>query len=295
MSAPDSSPPYGVRWTLFLWPAVVISAVLLLFPQGLFIWNSFHKDVGAGRIDDAFTLANYISVLTDSFYLRSFWLTFYLALGAALIGLVFAFPTAYWLARMRSRWISHLIVLLLISLFVTIIIKIMGITVILSQQGMINGPLLWLGIIDEPLHMLSNRVGVLIGLIQYTLPLLVMMLFSVIQTIPRSLEDAAEVHGATRLSMFWRVLLPMAKLGVIASTFIAFNLGMGAFTSAILLGGGRVLTLPILIQEKVMLDIEYGFGATLSTALLLVVFLLNVVAATFLMRGSRSAARAAAP
>ena len=122
-----------------------------------------------------------------------------------------------------------------------------------------------------------------------------MMLFSVIQTIPRSLEDAAEVHGATRLSMFWRVLLPMAKLGVIASTFIAFNLGMGAFTSAILLGGGRVLTLPILIQEKVMLDIEYGFGATLSTALLLVVFFLNVVAATFLMRGSRAATRGAAP
>ena len=279
--------PYAVRWELLLWPSVAIFFLLLVFPQGLFIWNSFHEDLGMGRISAFLTLDNYVDILTDPFYLRAFWVTFYLSVGSTVVGLLVAFPTAYLLARMRSRWISYLIALLLISSFVTVLIKLIGLTVIMSQQGMVNNLLMWTGLISTPLQMLHNDFAVLVGLVQYTLPLLVMLLFSVIQTIPKSLEDAAEVHGATRLSMFWRVLLPLAKPGLIAAALISFNMAMGAFTSAVILGGGRVLTLPVLIQLKVTADFDYAFGATLSTVLLVTVFVINLTVATYLMRGVR--------
>lgn len=280
MSEPAAA--HAVRWERLLVPALVVYGVLLVLPQGWFIWKSVHADVGMGRISQYLTFDNYLRILTDPFYLHALWLTTYLSLIATAIGLVVAFPTAYQLARMRSGLVSYLIALLLISSFVTVLIKILGLIVVLSQSGIINKALMAIGLVERPVQMLSNETGVVIGLVQYILPLYVMLLFSVIQTIPRSLEDAAEIHGAGRVSTFVRVVLPLARPGIVASSFIAFNMCMGAFTSAVLLGGGRVLTLPVLIQQKITFDVQYGFGSALSTFLLVVVFAINLAASAVL-------------
>lgn len=278
----QTAPSHAVRWEQLLWPALIVYGVLLILPQGYFIWKSVHADMGMGRMSDYLTVSNYVRILTDPFYLHSLWLTTYLSLVATAIGLLVAFPTAYQLARMRSAWVSYLIALLLISSFVTVLIKILGLTVVLSQSGIVNKALMALRLVDTPVQMLSNNTGVVIGLVQYILPLYVMLLFSVIQTIPRSLEDAAEIHGAGRVSTFVRVVLPLARPGIVASSFIAFNMCMGAFTSAVLMGGGRVLTLPVLIQQKITFDVHYAFGSALSTFLLVVVFAINLVASAVL-------------
>jgi putative spermidine/putrescine transport system permease protein len=279
----------AARWRLFLWPPVMIATVLLLFPQASFVWMSLHRNLGMGQISPALTLDNYVRVLSDSFYLNSLWLTFWLSLIATAITLIVAFPTAYLLARARSRWISFLIVLLLISSFVTIVIKVLGLSLVLGQEGVVNQFLQWSGLTSGPLRMLNNDVGVVIGLVQYTLPFFVMLLFSVIQTIPLSLEEAAELHGATRISTFRRVLLPLAMPGVIAGSLITFNLNMGAFTSAVLLGGGRVLTLPVVIQRKIFLDVDYPLAACLATVLVAMVFALNVASAVLVHRKTQTA------
>lgn len=276
-----------VRWGLLLWPPLVISFLLFVLPQIFFVGMSFYKNLGFGRISYIFTLANYGRVFTDPLYLSSLGLTLYLSLADTLICLVLGFPTAYVLARARSRWASFLISVLLISSFVTVVIKVLGLIVILSQNGLVNRLLLALGLVETPLRMLSNNVGVLVGLIHYTLPLVVMLLFSMIQTISPSLEEAAEIHGASRLTVFRRILLPLAMPGVIAGSLMVFNMAMGAFTSAVLLGGGRVLTLPVLIQRKIVFDVDYPFGSALATVLLLAVFLLNVVCTSILVRMTR--------
>jgi putative spermidine/putrescine transport system permease protein len=271
------NPP--VSWRLFLWPPLLVTMLLLVPPVAIFFWMSLQRQTAIGSDAGTLTLANYVRVLTDAFYLGSLWTTVWLSLVAMLLALLMGFPTAYVLARTRSRWISVLIVLLLISSFVTIVIKVLGLSLVLGRQGVVNELLLTLALIDQPLTLLNNNTGVVIGLVQYTLPFLVMLLFSVIQTIPRSLEEAAELHGATRLSMFRRVVLPLAMPGVIAGSLIVFNLNMGAFTSAVLLGGGRVLTLPVVIQRKILLDVDYPIAATLATLLVGVVFVINVASA----------------
>jgi len=266
---------------------LAISFLLFALPQIFFVWMSFYKNLGFGRIAPVFNFANYLRVFTDPLYLSSLGLTLYLSLAVTLIDVVLGFPTAYILARARARWASFLISVLLISSFITVVIKVLGLIVILSQNGLVNRLLLTLGLVETPLLMLSNNVGVLVGLIHYTLPLLIMLLFSMIQTIPPSLEEAAEIHGASRLAVFRRVLLPLSLPGLIAGSLMAFNMAMGAFTSAVLLGGGRVLTLPVLIQRKIIFDVDYPFGSALATVLLLVVFLLNVASTSLLVQMTR--------
>jgi len=269
----------NLSWRLFLWPPLLVTMLLLVPPLGIFFWMSLQRQTALGTDLGALTLANYARVLTDAFYLGSLWTTVWLSLVAMLLALLVGFPTAYVLARTRSPWISALIVLLLVSSFVTIVIKVLGLSLVLGRQGVVNELLLTLALVDQPVILLNNNTGVVIGLVQYSLPFLVMLLFSVIQTIPRSLEEAAELHGATRLSMFRRVVLPLALPGVIAGSLIVFNLNMGAFTSAVLLGGGRVLTLPVVIQRKILLDVDYPVAATLATLLVGVVFVINVASA----------------
>jgi putative spermidine/putrescine transport system permease protein len=280
----QAAPAESVRWTLFLWPPLAFSFLLFALPQVFFIWMSFHKNLGFGRISQAFTFENYIRVLTDPLYLSSLGLTFYLSLAVTLLCLCLGFPTAYVLARVRARWASFLVSVLLISSFITVVIKALGLIVILSQNGLVNRLLLALGVVTTPIRMLSNNTGVLVGLIHYTLPLLVILLVGVFQTIPSSLEEAATIHGASRLAVFRRILVPLAMPGLIGGSLMVFNMSMGAFTSAVLLGGGRVLTLPVLIQRKIIFDVDYPLGSTLSTLLLLVVFLLNVFVAALVTR-----------
>jgi putative spermidine/putrescine transport system permease protein len=155
----------------------------------------------------------------------------------------------------------------------------MGLKFMVGESGVLNAALLDVGLIAEPLRLLNNRTGVVIGLVQYTLPILILMLFGVVQTIPRYLEEVAEIHGATRAAIYGRVILPLAAPGLIGGGLLAFNMSMGAFTSPMILGGGRVLTMPVLIQQKIIQNGEYAIGAALATVLMVLVFFTNLAVA----------------
>lgn len=118
----------------------------------------------------------------------------------------------------------------------------------------------------------------------FTLGFGVLLLYSVVRTIPVSLEEAATIHGANRPRVFWRVVLPLALPGVVVGALMMFNMCMGAFTSAALLGGGRVFTLPVLIQRTVIVETKYGMGATLAAVLLVSVVLINLVSVYLVKR-----------
>ena len=119
-----------------------------------------------------------------------------------------------------------------------------------------------------PVKILGNVTGVVLGLLHFTLGFVVLLIFSVLQTIPRSLEEAAEVHGASAWRVFRRVVLPLSAPGVIVAGLVIFNLSMGAFTAVSLLGGGRILTLPVLIERTMILETKYAMAACLAAVLL---------------------------
>lgn len=276
------------RWEMVLLPSFLLVGILIVASQYVFLKGSFFKDLGLGRISDTATMVNYLRFFTDSFYLNTLWITVKTSALAALFTLILGFPVAYLIARMRSRWSMILLAGIVVATFVTIVIKVFGLIIIFSADGLINQALMGLHIIDRPYTIIGNQTGVVVGLMHFTLGFGVLLLYSVIQTIPRSLEDAAQIHGASRWRMHLRVLFPLSLPGVTVGVLMMFNMCMGAFTSAALLGGGRVFTLPVLIQRTVMMEIKYSMAGTLAAVLLVTVLLINLLS-IYLIRRLKSA------
>ena len=271
-------------WRLILIVPVLVSLLLFAIPPYFFISTSFHQNLGYGRFSDDLTLSNYQRIFTDSLYLAALAKTLGLSAITALICLVLGFPVAYVLARAQSKWVSLLLGLLVAATFITPVVKDLGLIILLSQGGLVNATLGVLGVISSPVRWLGSEAGVIIGLAHYTLPLIVLMLHTVIQTVPRSLEDAAHAHGASRARVFYGVIIPIILPGMVAAALMVFNLAAGAFTTPALLGGGRVLTFSILIQRAVILDVDYPFAAALSSILLLFVFALNILSGYLMVK-----------
>ena len=276
------------RWEYVLLPSFLIVGLLIVASQYVFLKGSFFKDLGLGRISDTASMVNYLRFFTDSFYLHTLWITVETSGLAALFTLTLGFPVAYLIARMQSKWSMILLAGIVVATFVTIVIKVFGLIIIFSADGLVNQALMGLGIVDTPYTIIGNQTGVVVGLMHFTLGFGVLLLYSVIQTIPRSLEDAAQIHGASRWRMHLRVLFPLSLPGVTVGVLMIFNMCMGAFTSAALLGGGRVFTLPVLIQRTVMMEIKYSMAGTLAAVLLVTVLLINLLS-IYLIRRLRSA------
>ena len=272
------------RWGLVLLPSFLVSMALLVGSQYVFISNSFYRDLRLGRIGPDFTWINYARFFSDSFYLDTLYLTIEVSALATAFTLIAGYPVAYLIARLRSRLGMAMLAAIVLSSLISIVIKVLGIIVIFAADGPINTALIRLGALDRPFSILGNTAGVVIGLMHFTLGFGVLLLYSVISTIPRSLEDAAAIHGASRPRVFWRVILPLSLPGVIAGGLIMFNLCMGVFVSAAILGSGKVLTLPVLIQRTIILENRYAMGATLAAVLLVSALLVNLISALVLMR-----------
>ncbi len=272
------------RWDLLLIPPLALSFLLLFGTQFVFLRAGFFEDLGLGLVGTEFQFDNYIAVFQDPFYLRSLELNFYLSITVVAFTLLFAYPVAYVIARMRSRWAMLLLATIVISSFITVVIKVLGLIIIFGADGPLNYTLLGLGIIERPIKIVGNLAGVVIGLMHYVLGFMVLLLFSIIQTIPRSLEEAAQIHGASRWRVFWRIVIPLSLPGIVTGSLIVFNLCMGAFVSAALLGGGKVLTLPVVIERTIVLNSEYAMGGALSAILLVAVLLINIVSVLLVRR-----------
>jgi putative spermidine/putrescine transport system permease protein len=279
----------NARWGRLLLPPLVVAALLLIATQATFLWGSFYRDLGNGLQATTPSLDNYALVLGDGFYLGVLWQSVVLS-GLAAGTVLLAYPTAYLLARARSRWGLLLLGLILLSAFVSIAIKIYGLMIIFGANGGLNRALLALGLVERPVTLIGTRAGVVVGLSYFTFGFAVMLLYAVLRTIPRQLEEAAAIHGAGRIATFRRVILPLSLPGIAGGLLTVFNLCMGAFTSAALLGAGRVLTVPVLIERTVLSEVRYGLGGALATILMATVIAINLASQAIMGRARGRAA-----
>jgi len=269
---------------LCLVPILVLLGTFFVLPFGMMFYESLFLSPLHAPVDSGATLANYLKLFGDLFYLRVLLQT--LALGAVvtLLTLVLAYPVAYVLARTQRR---QLLVFLVISpLVVSIVIRSYGWMALLGRAGSVNTALQTLGIIDQPLALMYNWFGVTVALTHVLLPYMILTLASVIEGIPESLEDTAAVLGAGWWARFRHIVFPLSLEGVGAGVTLVFMLAIGSFVSVLLLGGHDTLILPLLIYQQVIL-INNNFAAALGTYLLVIsVTLLYVQAYAFRVRGA---------
>ena len=248
-------------------PARFIVAAGLLIPIVILFRYSLNQYVPRLLMVEAVTIENYVKFFSDAYYLGVFFTTVKVALICTLVCLVLGFPLAYVLARTRTRYKNILIMLVVLPLFVGNAVRAAGWMTLLGSRGMINAGLVGFGIVDAPVEMMFTEGAVIIGIIAVNLPFMVLTLQSVIESIDRSVEEAAFSMGAGPWHMFWRVLWPLALPGIIAGVILTFILGMNAYATPVLLGGPEFKMLAPLVFGQMQLG-NWPFGAAVSFILM---------------------------
>lgn len=266
------------RIGLLIIPPLLLMGIMLVGTQFLFLRAGFHEDLGLGRSAPELTLANYAEVWHDPTYLESLVRTLWLSLLVVVLSVLAAWPAAYALSRMRPAIALALLALVVASSFVTLPIKILGLVILFAADGPLMRFLTDFGLVAPGFSFIGSLTGVIVGYAHLSIGFLITTLFSILQAVPHRYEEAAAILGANRWRVLWRVVIPLSVPGTIGASLILFNLLAGAFVSAALLGGGKIVTLPILIQRTLLLFNDYGIAAALSALLLAVVLAVNIAA-----------------
>jgi putative spermidine/putrescine transport system permease protein len=265
-------------WGGLILPAVLLLTLVFVLPIGQLALNSFHRNAGMGIVDPAWTLDNYLKFLGDPFYYGILLDTLLLGVVVVSICLVIGFPVAYFLARTRSRWRGTLIFVVVSPLLISVVIRNVGWLPVLGSSGVINWLLLNLHIVSEPVRMISNFTGVVIGLVHALSPFMILSLMTVIQRIEPEIEEASINLGASPIETFWRIVVPLSRPGVLAGYLLVFTVVLSAFTTPGMMGGNRVLVMSTYISQQIRTVLNYPFGAMASVVLMLVTTVITVIA-----------------
>ena len=254
------------------WPLWLIAAVFLVHfvvPVALFMALGFATYVQPGIWTADPTWENYHRALTDEYALGVLLVT--LKIGAIVTGLcvLLGYPVAYFIARERGRTRHLVLIIVTASLFTNLIVRTYGWMVFLTPRGLFNNMLLDSGLIERPLKLMFNEPGVIIGMTQINLPVLVLVAAVAIQGIDRVLEQAAAVAGAGPMRTFIKVTWPLSLVGVLSGSALVFALTISNFITADFLGGGRVMILGTMIRQLMTRSLNYPYAAALSGLLLL--------------------------
>ena len=275
----------GLTAAALLAPATIFVALCLLAPLFLLFRYSLNDFIPAKKLMvEALTPANYVRFFTDPYYTTILWTTVRIAVTVTAACLVLGFPLAYVMARTQSRFKHLLIIATVLPLFVGNAVRAAGWMVVFGNKGFVNATLMGIGLIDRPLEIMFTEKAVVIGIIAVNLPFMVLSLQSVIESIDRSVEEAAYSLGAPPGTMFRRVLWPLALPGILAGTILTFILAMNAYATPFLLGGPLFKMMAPLVYNQFTQQGNWPFGAAIAFVLMSVTLCLTVAANLLVQR-----------
>ena len=283
LSAPAASRRIDLRVnrTIFLViPAAILFLVFFAAPVIMLLAISFNpSEVGVVSFSwDQLTLETFTRFFEKPLYWNALVRSIVLSLIAAAIALVLGYPLAYFVAKeLRPGRANFYMILILASMQLDLIIRMYGFMILMGDQGLINDTLMKLGLIADPLPLMYNPFGVIVGMVQLALPFMILSLIGVIQGINPSLEEAARSLGAGTWKTFFTITLPMSMPGILSGTLLVFAIAVGSYAVPVLMGGWRVIVMPLHIYQQVSEVGNWRFAAAIATVLfavsLLVVFI----------------------
>ncbi|PBP60535.1 ABC transporter permease [Pseudomonas syringae] len=250
-------------------PALALYIGLLVLPLGLTLVLSFNVfDYQVGVKSDSYTLANYMAVVTDSYFyeifLRTFWISALVTLLCVLIGV----PEAYILSRMGTPWRSIFLILILTPLLISVVVRAFGWSLLLGADGLINQVIQFMG--GRPVKLLYTPFAVVIALVHVMLPFMIIPVWTSLQKLDPTAEQAALSLGASQAKVMRLIVLPQVMPGVLSGSLIVFGLAASSFAIPGLLGGRRLKMVATVIYDQYLSELNWPMGATLAVALLLV-------------------------
>jgi putative spermidine/putrescine transport system permease protein len=272
---------------LLVVPACLLVLGLLIGPMVLMFRISLNQFSPTQLMIQAFSFDNYARAAADPYYQEIILTTLGMALLCTALTLVIAYPAAYWVGRLQSRWKSLVVIATLFPLLVGNVVRSAGWMALFTREGLINTALLKLHMISEPLTLMYTPKAVVFGIIAVVLPYMILTIAAVIESIPRDLEDAAANLGATAFQKFWRVILPLSAPGVAAGSILVFVLCMNTYATAVLLGGPRFKMMAPAIFDQFVRGNNWPMGAALAFMLLAVTMIVTIAGSVAFARRYR--------
>jgi len=270
------------EWQLAL-PLTLFFVLFFMAPLVLLVIISFYSDT---RMQD-WGLDQYAHFFGDTLNLSVLWETLLLGVKATILCLVFAYPLAWICARSGPKTQAVILFVVILPILTSVVVRTFAWVVILGRQGIFNKTLMALGLAEEPLRLLFSEVGVVIVLAQVQMPLMVLPLLTTLQRIDPNLADASAALGAGHWRTFWRVTLPLSTPGMLAGCILVYAACVTAFVTHTLIGGVRLLYMPLFIFQQAMDLQNWPFAAAISVVFMISVLLI-VALLIMLARASRS-------
>jgi spermidine/putrescine transport system permease protein len=268
----------ALRSFLGVSPALVSIGLFLIVPIFIVVGYSLMQANPYGGVNTHFSIDAYVSLLferqlddslafADSYVmiaLRSIGI----AAATTVITLLVGFPVAVWLAMQPAHRRGLLIFLITVPFWANLLIRTYAWILLLRGTGVVNGTLMSLGIIHQPLNMLYTDGAVLLGLVYTYAPFVVLPIYATLEKMDMRLLEAAQDLYAGRIRTLRKVVLPIARPGILAGAILTFVPCLGAMIAPELLGGGTKMMLGNLIFRQFSDSRNWPFGAALSLVLM---------------------------
>ena len=254
---------------LFISPVVIYSLLLILLPLIYIFVISFFKNDGYGGMVEVFTLGNYIQ-LFDMVYVKIFTQSIIIALVVTFICILIAYPFALAISHKSKITQKVLMTLVMVPFLTNSLIRMYGWIVLLRKSGVINRFLLELSLINNPLELMYNNFGIIIGMVYTFLPFMILPIYNSVSVIDKSLLEASSDLGASKIKTFFKIILPLTKSALFNGSLMVFTPALGYFFIVDILGGGKIMILGNLIKNQFLTARNWPFGASISVFLLLI-------------------------
>jgi len=225
--------------------------------------------------------SNFTFIFGDDLYLEAFLNSIRVAGISTLLALLIGYPMAYGIARAPGAWRNVLFLLVVLPFFTSFLLRVYAWLGLLGRNGPINGVLMALGVIDEPVQLLQTDFAVYIGMVYSYLPFMVLPLYSAIEKLDLTLLEAAADLGCRPTKAFFWITLPLTKEGIFAGCLLVFIPAVGEYVIPALLGGPDMLMIGRVVWDEFFGNRDWPVASALAIVLLLVlsgfVFLLQKI------------------
>ncbi len=262
--------PYAWLLALFLVPFFIVfkislSDLALSIPP----YTPTVKD-GFATMFAAFDFENFAFLASDDLYWKAYLSSLQIALISTVFALLVGYPMAYGMARAPEEWRPTLMMLVILPFWTSFLIRVYAWVGILSNEGLLNQFLLWVGIINEPLTIMNTTTAVYIGIVYTYLPFMILPIYAALDRLDESLIEAAEDLGCSRTKAFWLITIPLSRNGIIAGCFLVFIPALGEFVIPSLLGGSGTLMIGKVLFEEFFNNRDWPVASAVAVILLLI-------------------------
>ncbi len=249
-------------------PGLLVFVTMLLAPLALTAILSLNVFNGMEGIQNVYSLKNYLEIFSDSYYLEIFARTAVMSAIVTVLCVVLGVPETIIISRMRGRWRGVFLLIILAPLLISVVVRTLGWSILMGNNGLINKGLMLFHIIDEPLRLAFTMTGVTIAMVHVMVPFMVISVWASLQKLDPQVENAGLSLGASQRTVFRRVVLPQLLPGILSGSIIVFALSASAFATPALLGGRRLKVVATAAYDEFLNTLNWPLGAAIAVVLL---------------------------